>query len=66
MSSTATLEIIQCALCGHRFLPGADIMACRRCPLQPRCAVLRCPRCGYEFVAESKLVGFLRRLRRRW
>ena len=53
---------VACGLCGHRFLPTADTMSCPSCPMNRRCSVLCCPRCGYEFVTESKVVNFFRRL----
>jgi hypothetical protein len=56
---------VQCGLCGHRFLPTADTMSCASCPFQRRCAVICCPHCGYEFVTESRVVDFFRRLFRR-
>jgi hypothetical protein len=56
---------VQCGLCGHRFLPTTDTMSCVSCPFQRRCEVLCCPHCGYEFVTESKVINFFRRLFRR-
>lgn len=53
---------VTCGLCGHRFTPTRETMACARCPMAGGCAVLCCPRCGYEFVTESRLVNFVRRL----
>jgi len=56
---------VQCGLCGYRFLPTADTMSCVSCPFQKRCEVICCPHCGYEFVTESRVVEFFRRLFRR-
>jgi hypothetical protein len=53
---------VRCGLCGYRFVPGTETMACARCPMARGCAVICCPRCGYEFVTESRLVNFLRRI----
>lgn len=53
---------VACGLCGHRFVPDTETMACARCPMARGCAVICCPRCGYEFVTESRLVNLLRRL----
>jgi len=53
---------VACGLCGHRFAPTRETMACARCPMARGCAVLCCPRCGYEFVTESRLVNWVRRL----
>jgi hypothetical protein len=59
--SQETTPEVQCGLCGYRFVPGTETMACARCPMARGCAVTCCPRCGYEFVTESRLVNFLRR-----
>jgi hypothetical protein len=56
---------VQCGLCGYRFLPTTDTMSCVSCPFQRRCSVICCPNCGYEFVTESKVVEFFRRIFRR-
>ena len=61
----AAANPVQCALCGHRFVPNEATMSCAACPLHRRCAVLCCPHCGYEFVTESKVVALVRRLFRR-
>lgn len=53
---------VACGLCGHRFAPAAETMGCPRCPMARGCAILCCPRCGYEFVTESRIVNFFRRL----
>ncbi len=55
-------RVVSCALCGHRFVPDPSTMACARCPMNRRCAVICCPHCGYEFVTESRLVNLLRRV----
>ena len=38
-----------CGLCGYRFDPEESQSACAACPLHTKCALLRCPNCGYEF-----------------
>ena len=58
----AAMREVTCGLCGHRFAPTRETMACARCPMARGCAVLCCPRCGYEFVTESRLVNWVRRL----
>ena len=51
-----------CPLCGTDF-EHAD---CRSaCPMSRGCAMVRCPRCGYEFVESGKLADMLRRWIRR-
>ena len=51
-----------CPLCGTGF-EHAD---CRSaCPMSRGCTMVRCPRCGYEFVESGKLADMLRRWIRR-
>jgi hypothetical protein len=66
MSSTAaTAARYHCGLCGLRFAEPAE-SHCGACPLQrSRCGLVRCPRCGFEFPAGSRLLGWLRRRLRR-
>lgn len=48
-----------CSLCGFRF----DGENCRgACPMSAGCEMVRCPRCGYEFVE----TGVVARLVQRW
>ena len=52
----------ECPLCGTDF-QRAD---CRSaCPMSKGCAMVRCPRCGYEFVESGKFADMLRRWIRR-
>ena len=52
----------ECPLCGTDF-ERAD---CRSsCPMSHGCEMVRCPRCGYEFVESGKLADMLRRWIRR-
>jgi len=59
-------EVITCPLCGMRYHEG-DGRACRTaCPLHAGCALLRCPACGYEVPAPTRLTRVMSRwLRRR-
>ena len=51
-----------CPLCGTDF----EHAECRSsCPMSRGCAMVRCPRCGYEFVESGKLADMLRRWIRR-
>src|SRR5213592_1097089 len=51
-----------CPLCSTEF-EGA---ACRSgCPIARGCAMVRCPRCGYEFVESGRIADLLRRWIRR-
>ena len=52
----------ECPLCGTDF-EHAD---CRGgCPMSKGCAMVRCPRCGYEFVESGKITDMLKRWIRR-
>lgn len=53
-----------CPLCQHEF--QLEEMPCNTgCPMNRICKVLCCPRCRYEFVEESTIVNFVKRLFRR-
>ncbi len=54
---------MKCGFCGHEFDPAQADRACSGCPLVGNCALVRCPQCGYEMPPESKLIGWLRKLR---
>ena len=56
---------MRCGFCGYEFDPTSAGAVCGGCPLAGNCHLVRCPRCGYEMPPEAKLVGWLRRLRRR-
>ncbi len=50
---------MDCPLCGLDF----EGVACHSsCPMSHGCEMVRCPRCGYEFVEEGWIVKKLRRL----
>jgi len=51
-----------CPLCAIDFEEHACPPAC---PMSKGCAMVRCPRCGYEFVEDGTLAALLRRLLRR-
>ena len=56
---------MKCAFCGHVFdVTDADT-ACKACPLNSGCHLIRCPRCGYEMPPEAQLTRWLRDLRDR-
>lgn len=48
-----------CPLCALDFVGGACHVAC---PMSSGCAMVRCPRCGYEFVEDGRVARWLRRL----
>lgn len=56
---------MKCPLCGAEFTREDGVAACAGCPLARRCALVRCPRCGYETVAESRLQALARRVKER-
>ena len=56
------MKSYECPLCGTDF-EGA---ACHStCPMSRGCAMVRCPRCGYEFVESGRILDMLRRWIRR-
>jgi len=48
----------ECPLCGTDF-EGTNCHT--SCPMSNGCAMVRCPRCGYEFVESGKFADMLRR-----
>jgi len=52
----------ECPLCSTDF----ESAACHStCPMASGCAMVRCPRCGYEFVESGRIADLLRRWIRR-
>jgi hypothetical protein len=59
MSTTGAT--VTCRLCGACWAE-AEGRACHApCPLGRGCALLRCPRCGYETPAPTRLTRWLSR-----
>ncbi len=52
----------ECPLCGLDFT-GEECHS--SCPMARGCAMIRCPRCDYEFVESGRLLDMLRRWVRR-
>ena len=48
----------ECPLCGIDF-EGATCHS--SCPMSRGCDMVRCPRCGYEFVESGRILDMLRR-----
>jgi hypothetical protein len=46
---------MNCALCGFEFDPGQAAPACASCLMSNGCHMVRCPKCGYEVPAETRL-----------
>ena len=53
------MSTFQCPLCALEF-EGAFCHG--SCPMAKGCAMVRCPRCSYEFVQDGSLAAFVRRL----
>jgi hypothetical protein len=62
-SKSAPGTLFSCPLCGGRFTHGQEV--CSACPLSPRCNVVGCPHCGYQFPRSSATIELLGRLGRR-
>lgn len=52
-----------CPLCGFCFSVGEA--SCSGCVFLGGCSMLKCPNCHYEFVAESKIVGWFQKFFRK-
>jgi len=52
----------ECPLCGTDFA-GENCHS--SCPMARGCSMIRCPRCGYEFVESGRFIDMLRRWIRR-
>ena len=59
---TTPIKHYECPLCGTDF---AGAVCHSSCPMSKGCAMVRCPRCGYEFVESGRLLDMLRRWIRR-
>lgn len=60
---TAAPEIrtYDCPLCSRQF--GGNGESCHSaCPMSPACRMIKCPHCNYEFVEDSSIVNFFRKL----
>ncbi|MDD5555971.1 MAG: hypothetical protein PHN82_01850 [bacterium] len=54
---------MRCGLCGFEFDEGEAPAACGACPFRRGCALIRCPRCGFETPPEPRWAARLRRAR---
>jgi len=53
--------MIKCPLCRYEFNPSAE--NCRSgCVFADKCNAVQCPNCHYEFVVESTLVKYVRKI----
>ncbi|QQR80805.1 MAG: hypothetical protein IPJ69_01170 [Deltaproteobacteria bacterium] len=48
-----------CPLCQHQV---DDRAACHGCGLTTHCTMIKCPNCQYEFVQESRVVSFFKKI----
>lgn len=48
----------ECPLCGIDFVGDTCHSSC---PMSKGCAMVRCPRCSYEFVPDGKVASIFRR-----
>jgi len=56
---TPAADRIRCPLCGGEY-SEQDGAACQPgCPLSSGCRLLRCPYCGYEIPAPTRLTRWL-------
>lgn len=62
MHETTHDAVHECPLCGIDFT-GAECHS--SCPMARGCAMIRCPRCDYEFVESGRFLDMLRRWIRR-
>ncbi|MCL5025217.1 MAG: hypothetical protein M1531_01805 [Chloroflexi bacterium] len=53
-----------CAFCGYEFDPTQAPACCANCAMSGSCHMVRCPRCGYEAPAESRLSKLIKSIRR--
>ena len=54
---------MNCSMCGADFEVEDAARSCNGCPLVGNCSLIRCPACGYDNVPESRLLGWVRRMR---
>lgn len=59
-----TYRTYTCPLCSASF--GGNGESCHSsCPMSRGCSMIKCPRCNYEFVEDSSIVNFFRKLMKR-
>ena len=49
-----------CPFCGKTFDGRASRTACGACALLRGCRKIKCPHCGYDLPAETRLMRWLR------
>jgi ribosomal protein S27E len=52
---------VTCPLCGTRYAEPSGRICHAGCPLAPACKLVRCPACGYEIPAPTRLTRWLSR-----
>ncbi len=53
-----------CPLCSNSFGHNGEVCH-SSCPMSRGCKMIKCPRCNYEFVEESSIVNFFRKVFKR-
>jgi len=52
-------------MCATEYGPDEAVATCAGCPLaRGHCGLVRCPKCGYETVAETRLSRLIRHFAR--
>jgi len=61
MNPAPASETVTCPLCGTRYSETEGRACTTGCPMARSCALLCCPRCGYETPGPTRLTRFLSR-----
>ncbi len=56
---------MKCPLCGLEFNQEDGLKTCSGCKSMGACGLIKCPNCGYEVPAESGIVKFIKRWRKK-
>lgn len=49
------MEAMNCAFCGHDFDASLAAPSCANCVIAGGCGMVRCPNCGFETPAKTRL-----------
>lgn len=52
---------MKCSLCGFEFDEKKAQAGCKSCSLMKRCALIRCPNCGFETPPEPKWAKYFKK-----
>lgn len=56
---------MRCDYCGNEFDESDGHKSCSACSMFGGCQMVKCPRCGYEWPRETKLVKWIRQWKAR-